>query len=66
MTCHRSAPIARQQFGVYTSRAVGDFLGGAVAGRVLADPEAFAVGVDGGQVNGAAGAAGDETEGVQS
>lgn len=47
VTCHRSTSITRQKFGVYAGRTITDNLGGAVAGSVLSDPEAFAVGVDG-------------------
>lgn len=47
VTCHRSAAITGQEFGVYTRWTINNFLEGAVAGGGLADPKAFAVGVDG-------------------
>ena len=43
---HRRTPITGQQLGVYPGRTISDFLAGAVASGVLADPEAFAVRVD--------------------
>lgn len=63
---HRSTTVTRQKFGVYAGGTIRADVRGTVAGSVLSDPEAFAVGVDSRQVDGAAGAASDESEGVKS
>lgn len=62
-TYQSSTATSRQELREITRRAIRLDLIGAEGRGVLADPEAFAVSVDGLQVDGAGGAGGDEAEG---